>query len=168
MPILTAENYFLKGLAALSQGNPRQANTLFKAAMKIERDRLVTRPQMRYLSYYGLSLAMAKRPTRKAIKACETAAFEDFHDPNLLLNLGKVYMMAGKKTLALTIFEQGLLMAPDHRALTAELAGVDRRSSPTFSWLSRSHPLNHWTGRLRSGLMMAPPKRTVCPPSRLD
>jgi tetratricopeptide (TPR) repeat protein len=159
MPILAAENCYKKGLVALAEGRPAEATAMFEAAMVIERERSVSRPQMRYLSYYGLSLAHAKRPNREAIKACETAAQIDFFAPDLLLNLGKVYLLAGKTTKALEIFERGLRIAPKYKALRIELRKVDRRQPPPISRLSRNHVLNIWLGKMRTWILAPPPKK---------
>jgi len=159
MPILAAENCYKKGLVALAEGRPAEATAMFEAAMVIERERSVSRPQMRYLSYYGLSLAQAKRPNREAIKACETAAQVDFFAPDLLLNLGKVYLLAGRTSKALETFERGLRIAPRYKALQIELRKVDRRQPPPIARLSRNHPLNLWLGKLRAWILTAPPKK---------
>src|SRR5262249_56470453 len=66
MPILSAENQFRQGLVALVDEDPKTAAERFRAAIQIERQRHVRRPQMRYLSYYGLSLALAHGPTQEA------------------------------------------------------------------------------------------------------
>ena len=150
MPILAAENCFKKGLVALAEGRPAEAAAMFEAAMVIERERSVSRPQMRYLSYYGLSLAQAKRANREAIKACETAARVDFFSPDLLLNLGKVYLLAGKTTKALETLDRGCKIAPNYKALRMEMEKADRRSAPPLRFLSRSHPVNRWLGKLRA------------------
>jgi tetratricopeptide (TPR) repeat protein len=133
---------------------------MFEAAMVIERERSVSRPQMRYLSYYGLSLAQAKRANREAIKACETAARVDFFSPDLLLNLGKVYLLAGKTTKALETFDRGCKIAPNYKALRVEMAKADRRSAPPLRFLSRSHPLNRWLGKLRAQFVSRPRGKT--------
>jgi len=156
MAILDAENCFKRGLVALHQGKPLDAAALFESAMVIERRRGAARPQMRYLSYYGVSLAQAKRQTRQAIEACERAANVDFFDPNLVLNLGKVYLIAGKRTKALTTFQRGLRMAPSHQALRAELSRAERRRPLPIGFLSRNHPLNRLLGRLRSRFSAEP------------
>ena len=159
MPILAAENCFKKGLVALAEGRPAEASAMFEAAMVIERERSVSRPQMRYLSYYGLSLAQTKRPTRQAIKACETAANVDFFSPDLLLNLGKVYLLAGKTTKALATWERGARIAPNYKAIRLELQKADRRSLPPIAALRRSHPLNRLLGKLRAQVFTAQPKK---------
>ena len=164
MPILSAENQFRQGLAALVDGDPRAASEHFRSSIQIERQRHVRRPQMRYLSYYGLSLALAHGPSQESIRACETAARRDFFNPDLLLNLGKVYALAGLTTRALSTFERGLSVAPSSGPLRAELAKLDRRQTVSIRWLSRSNAANRAIGRMRSSVgewMMS--RRTVSP-----
>ena len=149
MTILTAENCYREGLVALMEGRPEKACNFFEAAMLTERQHNVPRPQMRYLSYFGLSRAMAQGPSRDTIRACESAAREEFFNVDLLLNLGKVYLLAGKVTKALNAFERGLQVDPTHKGLLAAMRRADRRRQPPVPWLQRNHPLNHWLGRMR-------------------
>ena len=158
MPILSAENSFRKGLVALVEGDPGAATTHFQSAILIERQHGVTRPQMRYLSYYGLSLAQTRGGSPEAIQACETASRRDFFNPDLLLNLGRVYLLAGKMSKALAAFERGIMISPKHKALHAELAKVDRRQAPPLQMVSRHHPLNKLLGKLRASLRAHTPR----------
>jgi tetratricopeptide (TPR) repeat protein len=164
MPILSAENQFRQGLTALVDNDPASAAVHFHTAMQIERQRAVARPQTRYLSYYGLSVAQSQGPTPEAIRACETAARLDFFNPDLLLNLGRVYQLAGKVTRALEAFERGLKLAPTHAALRAELAKADRRTRPPLSVVPRQHPVNRALGKLRAAVKTRNP-RYVMPTS---
>lgn len=150
MPILSAEIAFRKGLVALVGCDSAQALTHFEEAMRIELQRRAERPQMRYLSYYGLSVAQAYKPTPEAIQACETAVRNDFFNPDLELNLGKVYLLAGKTTRALAALERGLRMAPGHAGLLAELRKAERRAPLPIPWIRRSHSINQWLGRFRA------------------
>ena len=152
MPLLSAENHFRKGLVALVEQKATEALSHFESAILIERQRGVARPQMRYLSYYGFALAGVHGATPEAVQACETAARRDFFNPDLLLNLGRVYLMAGKTTRALAAFERGLILSPKHSALAQEMTRWNRRKAPPLSMLPRTHPLNHWLGRLRSSV----------------
>lgn len=147
MTILSAESSFKRGLAALGQRQPDDAAKFFRSAIELERQRRVSRPDMRYLSYYGLSLAQGGKATRQAIRACETAVARDGYDPDLVLNLAKVYVLAGKTTRALETLERGLRMAQHHPGLKAMLSRLDRRSRPVVSFLDRSHPINRVLGR---------------------
>jgi hypothetical protein len=151
-----AENSFRRGLVALADGDPGGAASYFKSAIAIERQQTVTRPEMRYLSYYGLSLALAHGATPEAIRACEVAVRDGFYDPHLLLNLSLVYVMAGKTTKALATLEYGLKRTPYHHGLRSERAKNDRREPPPLSIVSRDHVVNIWLGRVRRSLRRRP------------
>ncbi len=149
MAILAAENCYREGLVALMEGRPDKATNYFEAAMLTERQHNVHRPQMRYLSYFGLSRAMSRGADRDSIRACETAATEEFFNADLLLNLGKVYLLAGKVTKALNTFERGLNVDPNHKGLQAAIRRADRRRRPPLPFLQRDHLINYWLGRMR-------------------
>lgn len=152
MPILSSEIHFRKGLAALADGDAAGATEHFRQAILIERDRNAHRPQMRYISYLGLSMAMTHGATPEAIKACERAAKIDFYNADLQLNLGKVYLLAGKTTRALAAFERGRRLSPDNDSLKTALSQVDRRARPVIPFLKRNHPFNRWLGKVRHAL----------------
>jgi len=151
MPILSAENNFRRGLAALVDDNHSDAAVFFGRAMDIEQQRNVRQRKMRYLSYYGLSLAKARRAPEEAIDACLRAVGHDPKDAELYLNLGHVYALAGKTTRALKAFAYGLRLAPDHRQLLEQVTRLERRRPPILRRLDRDHLLNRWLGRLRAG-----------------
>jgi len=152
MPTSSDQQAFHKGMVALTGGRHEEAVKYFEAALKLECQRAGAGRQMRYLSYYGLSSALANRPTPEAIQACELAARRDFCSAELQLNLGRVYMMAGKTTRALAAFERGRQLAPSSQALQDEMRNADRRRRPPIPWLRRGHPLNCWLGRMRSSI----------------
>lgn len=143
---------FLKGMIALSEGRNEDAVACFQTALQLESQRNAAGRQMRYLSYYGLSSALANRPTPEAIQACELAARRDFCNAEMQLNLGKVYMLAGKTTRALAALERGLKIAPGNKSLRDEKARAERRKRPAIPWLRRNHPVNCWLGRVRTSL----------------
>ncbi len=162
MSIVAAENCFRRGLAALVANRPREASELFGAAVRLERDNRVHRPRMRYLSYLGLSLAQADGATPEALRACEVAARADAFDAELLLNLGRVYVIAGKTTRALAALERGRKLAPRYEPIRRALRRIDRRRRPCVPFLDRSHPVNVALGRMRSrGLSMLGRDRLV-------
>ena len=150
MPAASAKRSFDKGLAALADGRPLEAADSFLDAMQTQERLRVRRPDMRYLSYYGLSLARAHRALHAATEACSLALGHDPDSRVLLLNLGRVHMMAGRRSAALGCFERGLELAPHHRALARELARANRRASAPLTFLDRGHALNRWTGQART------------------
>ena len=165
MTILSAENAFRKGLGALAENRPEAASQYFRQALDLERDRSKSRLDMRYLSYYGLSLAQAGLSTQIALQACKTAVFKQNNDPELYLNLGRVYVLTGKPVRGMEAFERGLRIAPDHKIRRKELAKIDRRSRSPISFLDRSHPLNRWIGRrIRSSGRIGYANMTESPP----
>jgi Tfp pilus assembly protein PilF len=161
MPILSAENAFRKGLGAMAEKHPEKASVYFRQALDLERERSKSRLDMRYLSYYGLSLAQAGLSTQIALQACKTAVFKQTGDPLLFLNLGRVYILTGKTVRAMAAFERGLKTAPESKILRAELAKLDRRRRPALPFLDRGNPVNRWLGRRRR-------PAEVCPASAMQ
>ena len=131
MPSLSAENNFHRGLAALMDNNHSDAAVFFGRALDIERRCKPRHPESRYLSYYGFSVAKARRSTIEAIEACLLAVELDDNEPELWLNLGRVYCMAGLKSAGLDAFERGLQIDPTHADLLFERNDLDRRSTPS-------------------------------------
>ena len=152
MSSLSAENYFKKGLSALVEHSFVDASESFRRALELDRERNKRQPDMRYLSYYGYSLAKGKLSTTTAIQACKTAVARQKNDPLLFVNLGRVYVIAGKRSLAAESFERALRLAPEDKTIRAELARVDRRAKPVIPGLSRDHALNIWLGKLRANM----------------
>lgn len=148
MPTLSAENAFKKGLSALVEQRPEDASEQFRKALDLQKQHGGRRLDMRYLSYYGLSLARAGLSKRIALQACRTAAKKNGEDPLLHLNLGRVYLICGKLVPAFQALEKGLALAPDSEPLRKELARIERRRPAVVSFLPRSHPVNHWLGRM--------------------
>ena len=142
MPIVSAENKFKKGLEALVDRNYVEAAIQFRQAMDIEHQRRVQQPDMRYLSYYGLCRATAHAKLQEGLHACKRAAQVRSRDPEMFLNLGRVYLLARQKRLAFDAFQTGLDLAPEHPTLLSEASrihGVARKpmAAPRQGLLSR-------------------------------
>ena len=148
----TARESFESGLAALAEQHHLLAAELFLAAMQHESQKPLCRPDMRYLSYYGLSLTRAGHAMPVGLKACQLAVRKAPHQPLLLLNLGRVYRTGGRTARAIRCFERGLHLAPDDRGLRRELAQLERRARPVVPFLPRTNLLNRWSGKIRASL----------------
>jgi len=145
------EQLFHKGLAALADSHPLQAVDCFLDAMQAEQRVDEPEPDMRFLSYYGLSLSLSGRASHPALEACRLACDADSRNPTMWLNLGRVYALSGDRMQALRCLDQGLKLAPDYPELQSELNRLNRRGRSTFAFLHRDHPLNIWCGKLRGG-----------------
>jgi tetratricopeptide (TPR) repeat protein len=133
MPILSAENSFKEGLAAFVDDNHVEAAMHFRRAMDIERQRHVRRPEMRYLSYYGLCLAKTTRKLEQAIHACKTAVYGEPQNPEMFVNLGRTYKVARRRADARATFELGLQRHPGHVTLLRELSELGGRVAKSGS-----------------------------------
>lgn len=149
-----AERHFQVGMGLFTQGRYADAAVRFHAAVVSEQDGQVLRPQMRYRSYLGLSRALSRGAKLDDVKLCENAAAADHFDPVLQLNLGRVYLRAGKTTRALQTFSRGLQLDPTNRELQAAFRQADRRKKPVIGILGRDHGLNRSLGRLRARFLV--------------
>jgi Flp pilus assembly protein TadD len=98
-------------------------------------------------SYLGYCLAVNRQEFEKAISLGKEAVAEQPNNPDFCLNLGRIYLLAGKKDDALAILRQGLLFSRDERII-AELEIHGTRKKPLIGFLHRSNPLNKYLGKL--------------------
>jgi tetratricopeptide (TPR) repeat protein len=138
------EKLFGLGLTCLSQKLLHEAKRVFQQAHKLKPK------EPRYGSYYGLSIALADRAYKEALQLCEAAALENFLYPDLFHNLGRVYLMAGRKGKAHQAFCKGLNMDPKNPDIIRELRKMGVRQKPPVSFLGRSNPVNKLMGKLRA------------------
>ena len=127
MAIVSAENHFKKGLEALVDENFVDAAMHFRRAIDVEHQRRVAHPDMRYLSYYGLCRAKAHGRLEEAIHSCRRAARVRSQDPEMFLNLGRVYLSARRRRNAFDSFQDGLKLDPDHAVLRRESDQLERK-----------------------------------------
>jgi tetratricopeptide (TPR) repeat protein len=145
-----ADELYRQGLAALVLKRPDEALWSFRSALKLYRSAGAL-PSWRCLSFFGLSLALTNGAgIPEAVRACESALKNDKYDEQLYLNLGRVYLLSGRRAKAIQMFERGLLEEPKHAELHEALREADRRAPPVLSLLPRSHPLNVYLGKRRA------------------
>lgn len=131
-----------KGLEALEQHSSVEALIFFEQADSQQ----CTAMSRSYLAY---CLSKVKHQHRRAISLCKSAMRDEPLNADHYLNLGRIYLLAGKRSQAMHIFRRGIKLGPDPK-LIAELEKFDRRQPPLFSSLHRSHPFNHYTGKVLS------------------
>jgi tetratricopeptide (TPR) repeat protein len=148
--IPSAEESYRNGLEALSLGRRTEAMALFEAAIEIERRRSTGRPQPRYLSFYGLCLAVEKNEIREGLRYCREALTLENFNADIRCNLGRVLLRAGRRREAYKCFSRGLGLEPDHAASLGALTQMGIRRRPILPFLARRNPINVFLGRLRN------------------
>ncbi len=98
-------------------------------------------------SYAGLCIAMERGDFPVAESLCLASIEQDDSDPAHYLNLGKVYLAAGRKREALETLRRGMDKGGNERIL-ALLLDLGTRQTPVVHFLKRNHPLNKFLGRL--------------------
>jgi tetratricopeptide (TPR) repeat protein len=144
----SAEDAYTRGLDALTRGRGREALALFEAAIEIEKRCGIARPQARYLSFYGLCLAIEKKQLNEGIRFCQEALNHEFFNPDLCCNLGRLLYRAGRRRDAYDVLLKGYTLQPNHQGIFEELARMGVRRRPVVGFLSRNNPINVVLGKL--------------------
>ena len=110
---------------------------------------------MRYASYYGLSLALSRTRLKDAEDLCARAVKVEHRRADLYCNLGRVRLARNDKRGAYAAFKRGLSLDRNDARLRHEMIRFERRRTPVIGFLGRRHPLNKYLGKLRSLLMRA-------------
>ncbi len=102
-------------------------------------------PEM--LSLMGYSLAKEAGQFQKAIELCLRAISANPENCEHYLLLGRVYVLANRKELAIKTFRKGLKVKKDARIME-ELRQLGLRRSPPIASLPRNHIANKLTGKI--------------------
>ena len=146
-PTVAPDVLFKQGLDALAVGKAVEASQLFERALTVARRVGAKSQEARYVSWHAFSKAKAYGATPETVRLCEEAA-GDTPDAELLLNLVRIYLLAGLRTRALAALERGLRRDPHNRRLADLLARIDRRAKPPIRFLDRGHSINRLLTRL--------------------
>ncbi|HSD50314.1 MAG TPA: hypothetical protein VLG48_02820, partial [Candidatus Methylomirabilis sp.] len=96
-------------------------------------------------SYLGYCLARERQQFKEATGLCRQALAKEPEKAIHYLNLGRIFLAAGEKRLAINAFYQGL-KRERHRLIVDELKRLGIRKRPVVGPLSRSHPVNKYLG----------------------
>ncbi|MBY0398943.1 tetratricopeptide repeat protein [Myxococcota bacterium] len=101
-------------------------------------------------SLLGLAIALAERDFEQARMLCESAAKQEFFNPDLYLNLARVYLSVGRRPEALRYLRRGQMIDPGHVAIREAIAELGMRRLPILPFLPRRHVVNRMLGSVRS------------------
>lgn len=138
----TQSDLLRNALEALENSSYIEALMLLEQANELQGSPMVS-------SYLAYCQARVKREYSAAINLCSEALRDDPANADHYLNLGRIYILAGKRGNALPIFRRGIKLGRNPQ-LMAELKKFDPRNPPVFSSLPREHSLNRIFGKLSS------------------
>jgi len=150
MLVRVAEESFDKGMEAMEKEHRDEALAFFEAAIALEKQFGSGGPQPRYLSLYGLCLALHGRRKYEGVRFCREAVAMEGYNPDLLWNLGRSLLVAGRRGEAYAALTKGLRLQRDHRGIILELKNMGVRRKPFLRILGRDNPVNVFLGRLRT------------------
>lgn len=138
------------------------ARKSYRAALAILAEGLEQHPGDPFLmSYYGCLEAVVNKNYNLGIGTCARAIEalrgrlpfgEEFYYPVFYLNLGRAYLVAGRKKEALEAFNAGLKADPESSDLLWEIKKLGLRQAPPVAFLKRSNPINKYIGMLLHSL----------------
>ena len=137
-----AEASFQKGLDAFHADRNIEAMALFEAAIELERRKGGSGLQPRYLSYYGVSLAVHADRAREGIYFCREAIAREGYNADLHLNHAKALLAADKRRDAYDSLIRGLSFQPGHPEIRQLLKKMGVRKRPVLPFLERENPVN--------------------------
>ena len=129
-----------KGISLLNDNNRLAALSCFEKAYAIGKT-----PKL--LSYYSYCIATERGQVTEALKLCNDALSQEPDYPAHYLNLGRIYLFAGRKDEALSTLRKGLSFG-ENPAIKALLEKFGTRNKPVFSFLPRGNFLNKYAGLL--------------------
>ena len=129
-----------KGIALLNANNKLAALACFDKA-------LARGNSPKLLSYLSYCIAAERGRIQEALKLCNEALAQEPHNPLHYLNLGRIYLHAGKKNEALTELRKGLSLGEDN-TIRSLLKRFGTREKPVFPFLPRGNFLNKYAGLL--------------------
>ena len=143
MPVQPDNSYdelIEKGIALLNANNKLAALACFDKA-------LATGNSPRLQSYLSYCIATERGRTQEALALCNDALAQEPGNPEHYLNLGRIYLHAGKKDEALTALRKGLSLG-ENKEIKSLLRKFGTRAKPVFPFLPRGNFLNRYAGLL--------------------
>lgn len=111
-----------------------------------------------FYSWLGYGIALHEKRYRDGLRLCEHAVKKQFYEADNFYNLARTRLLLDDRQKAVEAIHRGLRLSPRHRGLRKLERNIGRRGRPVLPFLSRSHPLNRFLGRLRHDLQGSPKK----------
>jgi tetratricopeptide (TPR) repeat protein len=139
-----AEELLARGIEHLREGESLNALSCFEKSFSL-------RKNARCQSYLGAMIAVERGQVKEALTLCEDAISADPEDPVLYLNMGRVFLKAGKKRQAIETVRKGLGFGKSEEAVRF-LNSLGTRKRPVIPFLPRRNFVNKYLGLLFKSL----------------
>lgn len=139
--VMETNDLIENGIRMARQGN-------YGAALRLFDEDLCFTQHPAAMSYYALCLATVEGNFDKAVSLCLIAAEKEFYNPDIYLNMGRVFLLNGQKSVAVKAFRKGLKIDNTHAPLMAEMKRLGLRRRPLLSFLPRQSMVNKYLGLL--------------------
>ena len=134
--------------ALLDQGRNAEAVGQLREAARRAPDHAQTR------SLLGVAVASMPGGFEEARNLCESAARQEFFNPDLYANLAHIYLRVGRRAEALRYLRRGQMIDPGHQGIHSAVSTLGKRRLPVVPFLPRRHPVNRALGSARNLVLM--------------
>jgi len=142
-----ARELFDRGALNLDAGHDDEALCCLREAAELAPGHAQLR------SLLGVAIARTLRDFEESRALCESAAKQEFFNPDLYLNLSTIYLEFGRKSEALRYLRRGQMIDPGHTLIRHTIAELGRRRMPIVPFLPRRHLVNRALGSARNLVM---------------
>jgi tetratricopeptide (TPR) repeat protein len=149
----TSREVFERARALFDAGDPTAALGWLERAYACDAN------DARVRSWYGLCVGLVERRFEEAVELCQSAAKQEFFNPDLYLNLARLYLGFGFKAEGVRYLRRGLMIDPGHAEILQMLRDLGDRAAPVLGFLPRRHPVNRWLGAVRHVIATHKPMR---------
>ena len=127
-----------------------QSNDLQSALASLREAHAQAPDHAQIRSALGLAVALCERDFEAARTLCESAAKQEFFNPELYLNLARVYLSVSRRPEALRYLRRGQMSDPGHAEIREAIVELGMRRLPLLPFLPRRHVVNRMLGSVRS------------------
>jgi|PersoiStandDraft_1058852.scaffolds.fasta_scaffold18848_2 tetratricopeptide (TPR) repeat protein len=146
---LPEKDLIRRGTELWKHGQSREAaQVLFAACDRLSKKEETVVPAAA-LSLYAVCLAEDGR-LKEAVDTCRHALTFEPYNPQVHLNMARVYLKGTSRKKAIEALNRGLALAPTHRGLQALRQEMGVREEPVVGFLPRDNPVNVALGKARS------------------
>jgi tetratricopeptide (TPR) repeat protein len=126
------------------------ANDHAEALPALRRARELAPDHAHVRSLLGVAIARVERDFEQSRALCESAAKQEFFNPDLYFNLSRVYLEFGRRAEALRYLRRGQMIDPGHVSICQSIGELGQRQTPIIPFLPRRHPINRALGSARN------------------